>query len=177
MKNNFLKILSIAGLMLFMAACQTGADDPKAVAKKFFEALKTMNIDEAAKYATKESKTMLDMMKMSMNMAPQNLDSLKSEMDKQTIEYSEPVINGDEATLTVTVNNKEKTNFSLKKEEGKWKVAFDKNTLMKSTMDKMEERGASEEDLKAAQEAFEKMKEDAFKEDMQDSGSSNAPKQ
>ena len=42
-----------------------------------------MNVDEAAKYATKDSKSMLDLMKMGMSMAPKNLDSMKAEMAKQ----------------------------------------------------------------------------------------------
>ena len=51
--------------LLALAACTSGGgNDPKSVAKKFFEAFKTMNMDEAAKHATKESKGMLDMMKM-----------------------------------------------------------------------------------------------------------------
>jgi hypothetical protein len=81
-------------------------------------------------------------------MAPKNLDSLKAEMAKQKITYSDPVINGDEATLSVTVDNNEKTDFRLKKEDGQWKVAFDKNSLMKTGMEKMEKNGASEEDMK-----------------------------
>src|SRR5438552_3449288 len=85
-------------LPIVIAACKGGGNDPKSVAKHFFEALKTMNIDEAAKYATKDSKSMLDLMRMGMTMAPKNMDSVKAEMDKHKIEYSDPVINGDEAT-------------------------------------------------------------------------------
>lgn len=134
MKKTLLPLLAI--VMLALAACSGGSGDPKAVAKKFFEAFKTMDIDEAAKYATKDSKQMLDMMKMGMSFAPINKDSLKQEIAKQKIEYGDAVINGDEATISVTVDGKDKTDFKLKKEEGAWKVAFDKNTLMKTGMEK-----------------------------------------
>jgi nitrogen fixation protein FixH len=169
MKKYFLQLSAVAVIMLALAACSgSTGNDPKSVAKNFFEAIKTMNIDEAAKYATKESKSMLDLMKMGMSMAPKNMDSLKAELAKQKIEYSEPVINGDEATITVTTDGKEKTDFKLKKEEGLWKVAFDKNSLMKTGMEKMEEHGASDEEMKEAQDALEKLNPDSIKNAMEE---------
>lgn len=169
-KNWFL--LSMAALVLsVMVACSgAGGGDPKSVAKKFFEALTTMNIEEASKYATKDSKSMLDLMKMGMTMAPQNMDSLKAEMAKQKIEYSDPVINGDEATLAVTVDGKEKTNFRLKKEDGAWKVAFDKNSLMKTGMEKMEEKGASPDDLNKAMDAMNQLSGDSLQDALKEAG-------
>jgi hypothetical protein len=153
MKKILLPVVALA--MIALAACSGGGgNDPKSVAKKFFEAFKTMNMDEAAKYATKDSKGMLDMMKMGMSMAPVNQDSLKKEMDKQKIEFSDAVINGDAATVSVTVDGKDKTDFQLKKEDGQWKVAFDKNTLMKTGMEKMQQKGASQEELDEAKKAM-----------------------
>lgn len=162
MKNKILlAVLAFFGLA--MVACKSGGGDPKDVAKKFFEAIKTMNIEEASKYATKESKSMLDLMKMGMNFAPQNMDSLKKEMAKQKIEYGEAVINGDEATVSVTVDGKDKTDFKLKKEEGQWKVAFDKSTLMQSGMEKMQEGGATPEEMKEAEDALKMLNSDSLK--------------
>lgn len=148
----------LVAIVAVMTACQAGGGDPKSAAKNFFEALKTMNIDEAAKYATKDSKSMLDLMKMGLNMAPKNIDSLKAEMAKQKIEYGEPVINGNEATVTVTVDQKDKTDFKLKKEDGQWKVAFDKNTLMNTGKEKMQEKGVAPEELEEAQKALDSLK-------------------
>jgi hypothetical protein len=170
MKKTFVKFLALAVIVAGMIACKGGGGDPKSVAKNFFEALKTMNIDEAAKYATKDSKSMLDLMKMGMNMAPKNMDSLKAEMSKQKIEYSDPVITGDEATLSVTVDGKEKTDFKLKKEDGLWKVAFDKNSLMKTGMEKMEEHGASDSDMKEAQDALNGLNSDSVKNALKEAG-------
>jgi len=168
MKKTLLPLLAI--VMLALAACSGGSGDPKSVAKKFFEAFKTMDIDEAAKYATKDSKQMLDMMKMGMSFAPVNKDSLKQEMAKQKIEYGDAVINGDEATISVTVDGKDKTDFKLKKEEGAWKVAFDKNTLMKTGMEKMQQKGASAEKMEDAQKAMDMLSGDSLKQVMEEAG-------
>lgn len=157
MKRTFLSLLTLA--LIFLTSCSGGSsNDPKVVTRKFFEAMKTMNMEEAAKYATKESKSMLDMMKMGMAFAAANQDSIKAEMAKQKIEFSEPVINGDEATVAVTVDGKDKTDFKLKKEEGEWKVAFDKNTLMKTGIEKAQKEGADPADLQEAQRAMEMLK-------------------
>jgi hypothetical protein len=170
MKKQLFGAIFMAMVTLFLFSCKPSGGDPKTVAKNFFEALKTMNIDEASKYATKDSKSMLDLMKMGMSMAPKNMDSIKAEMAKQKIEYSDPVINGDEATLSVTVDNKEKTDFRLKKEDGQWKVAFDKNSLMKTGMEKMEQKGASEEEMKQAQDALNQLNSDSVSEALKGAG-------
>lgn len=170
MKKTFLKLAAAAMVVVSMAACTAGGGDPKSVAKKFFEALKLMNIDEAAKYATKDSKSMLDLMKMGMSMAPKNLDSLKAEADKHKVEFGEPKIEGDVATITVTTDGKDATDFKLKKEDGQWKVAFDKSSMMQTGMDKMQEKGASEEEMKEAEEAMKMLNSDSLKGKIEEAG-------
>lgn len=171
MKKTILTLVT-AVVVLLMVACNggTGGNDPKSVAKNFFEALKTMNVDEAAKYATKDSKSMLDLMKMGMSMAPKNIDSLKKELAKQKVEYGEPKIEGDVATISITTDGKDKTDFKLKKEEGQWKVAFDKNSMMQTGMDKMEEKGASPEEMKAAEDAMKMMNSDSLSDALKQAG-------
>jgi hypothetical protein len=44
------------------------------------------------------------------------------------------------------VDGKDKTDFKLKKVDGQWKVAFDKNTMMKTGMEQMEKKGALKEE-------------------------------
>ncbi len=156
--------LVLASAIILMAACSdANSGDPKVVTKKFFEALKTMQLEEAEKYATKDSKSMLDLMKMAMSFAP-NSDSIQAELKKQKIDYSDAVIKDDEATVTVTVNDKETTNFKLVKEEGQWKVAFDKSTLMQIGMDKAkDDPNISEQELEEAKEALETLNSDSLK--------------
>ena len=156
MKRLFLPLL--LGAITWLSACSSSENDPQAVTRKFYEAMKTFNTEEAAKYATKESKGMLDLMKMGMSFAALNQDSIKAEMAKQKIAFSEPVINGEEATVSVTVDGKDKTDFKLKKEEGQWKVAFDKNTLMKTGIEKAQQEGADPAELKEAKRAMEMLK-------------------
>lgn len=127
-------VIAIAAVH-FMVSCGAAGGDPTDVAKKFFAAMSTKNIDEATKYATKDSKTMLDMVKMGMSMA----DSSKNEdFDMKDAAFGAPKINGDEATIMIkSKKDPEGTEFTLKKEEGTWKMAFDKNTVMKIGMKKM----------------------------------------
>jgi Domain of unknown function (DUF4878) len=169
MKKN-LSFIAVAATVILFTACGGGGGNPKDVAKKFFEAIKSFNIDEASKYATKDSKSMLDLMKMGMSFAPKNMDSIKNEMAKQKIEYGEAVIKGDEATVSVTVDGKDKTDFKLKKEDGEWKVAFDKASLMQTGMEKMNEGGASEADMKDAEEAMKMLNSDTLKDVLNKAG-------
>lgn len=136
---------AVAFMVVALVSCKGGgANDPKSVAQSFMDALKKKDFDGAAKYATKESKSALDMMKSAMKMA-ESLGGKNDDMDidKQwkgkKVEYGEPKINGEEATVSIMVDGKEDMPISLKKEDGTWKVAFDKNTLMKTGAEKMKE--------------------------------------
>ena len=61
---------------------------------------------------------------------------------KENIEVGTAVIDGDKATVPVKDKKSgETTDFTLKKESGDWKVAFDKSTLMEMAQKKMKEHG------------------------------------
>jgi hypothetical protein len=88
----------------------------------------------------------LGMIQMGMSMAPK--DQKDSTYDKDNLEYGDAKIEGDKAT--VPVKNKksgETTNYTLKKEDGKWKVAFDKATMTQMGTDKMKEKGMDMNDM------------------------------
>ena len=70
----------------------------------------------------------------------------------------------------MTVDGKEKTDFRLKKEDGLWKVAFDKNSLMKAGMKKMKQKGASDEEMREAQEALNQLNSDSVSEALKGAG-------
>jgi len=140
-------ILSVAVLLTFgIVGCNSSSSDPTGVLKNFMEALGKKDIEGAKKYATKDSEAMLGMIQMGMSMAPK--DTKDSTYDKDNLEYGDAKIEGDKAT--VPVKNKksgETTNYTLKKENGAWKVAFDKATMTQMGTDKMKEKGMDMNDM------------------------------
>jgi hypothetical protein len=68
-------------------------------------------------------------------------DSAKdSKFDKSKLEMGEAKIEGDKAVIPVKeVTSGQSLSYTLKKENGKWKVAFDKSSLMGPNMEKMNE--------------------------------------
>lgn len=130
--------------MLAIAGCKSSdSGDPKSVLNNFFDALKNKNIEEAKKYSTKDSEGMMSMIQMGMNSMP---DSSNDTYNKENVEMGTPVINGDKATISVKDKKSgEATDFVLKKEDGAWKVAFDKSTLMGMAQDKMKEKSFDKE--------------------------------
>ena len=129
--------LLVGTLMAFMlVSCgnKTASSDPKVVLKEFFERLSKKDIEGATKLATKDSKSTLDMMKKGLDMAEKMEKDMPQEKDPaeefKNVEFGDATINGE--TATVPVKNKkdgEATTFTLKKEEGAWKVDFSMATL------------------------------------------------
>ena len=132
-------ILSACILLAFgVIGCNSNGGDPKGVLMSFFEALGKKDIEGAKKFATKDSEAMLGMMQMGMSMAPK--DSKDNLYDKNNMEYGEAKIEGDKATVPVKDKKTgETTNYTLKKEGGSWKVAFDKATMTQMGSDKMKD--------------------------------------
>lgn len=136
---------SILCSIVFAFGCKnTSSDDPKTVLINFFDALSKKDIAGARKLATAESKSMLDMMEMGMKMAGGTSSTTDGKYDKDKVEFSEPKIEGDKATITVKEKTGgEITNFTLKKESGGWKVAFDKSSMMNMGLDKMKNKSSN----------------------------------
>lgn len=138
MKKILTSVLLLATAGLF--SCNSGGGNPKAVLTDFFDALSKKDIAKARTFATKESKDMLDMMEMAMKM--DNKETKDDEFDKANMEMGEPKIEGDKATVAVKEKKSGETvNYILKKEEGKWKVAFDKATMMSMGAEGLEAEG------------------------------------
>lgn len=149
MKNLFL--LGITALLITVSGCHSGTGgNPKEVLTQFFNALSKKDVDQAKKYATKDGDGMLDMigsgMKMSGDMQNDHTDKMFEMMEN--VEMSDPVINGDDATITVKDKKSgESTDFLLKKEGGDWKVAFDMATLTEMGNKKLKEHGMENMDM------------------------------
>jgi len=135
MKNLILGVVALAAINSI--GCKSGGGgDPKNVLSTFFDALEKKDITTAKKYATKESESMLGMIEMAMKMAS---DSMRQRpYDKNNMEFGDAIIDGDKATVPVKDKKSgETTNFTLKKEDGDWKVAFDKITMTELGKEKM----------------------------------------
>jgi hypothetical protein len=147
MKKLLLPTSVLAMLLVAVAfvSCKGGSSaNPQTVAASFMDALKAKDFDGAAKFATAESKSALEMMKSALAMAEsfgkkgEELDFDK-DMKGKKVTYSEPKITGDNATVSLLVDGVEQMPMSLKKESGAWKVAFDKSTIMKQAASKMKD--------------------------------------
>jgi hypothetical protein len=143
MKKLFFAV-AIAGAAFISGCNSAGSNDPKVVLNAFFDALSKKDIATARTLATESSKSMLDMMEMGMKMGKDDKKT-DEKYDKSKMEFGEPKIEGDKATIIAKDKGTgEGTNFTLKKEGGKWKVAFDKSMVTDKIgegMDKMKEGG------------------------------------
>ena len=138
MKNYLFPILVL--MTLLNTSCKNTSEDPKSVLSQFFDAMAKKDIVAARNLSTEESKSMLDMMEMQLKLDSSSNNSTK--YDKSQMEFGEPKIDGDKATVLVKpLNGGESLNFSLKKEKGHWKVAFDKSSMINMGMEKMQEKG------------------------------------
>ena len=175
--KKLLVAFSVAGLMVLTGSCNSSSNsggNPKATLLAFFDAMSKKDMETVRKLTTSESKGMIDMMQMGMSMANDN--STLANYDKVNMEIGDAVINGDDATVIA----KEKTSgesvtFSLKKQEGTWKVAFDMASMMQMATDKMKEKGVSADSLNMMMNEMKKLNIDSLqkvlKEGMNDTDS------
>lgn len=129
MKKIFTALVIFCSILFL--SCNSKDNDPKTILIEFLDAISKNDIKKARSLATKESKSMLDLMDMG-----NKEDSAKNDkFDKKNIEFGEVKIEGDKATVPVTEKKSGITiNYILKNENG-WKVAFDKATMMNMGMD------------------------------------------
>lgn len=143
MKKILLALAVISTVLFF--SCKSGGSDPKTVLSDFFGALAKKDMAKAKSLATEDSKSMLDMMEMGLNAAKESKEDDKYKAENLT--YGEVKIDGDKAIVPVTEKTSGETmNYVLKKVKGDWKVAFDKQTIMSMSMEKMGELGDSLKD-------------------------------
>lgn len=160
MKKVFFAAVTAA---IVLIGCNGGAssDDPKVVLMAFFDALKAKDMKKAKELATPESAQMLGLMEMGMNEAKADA---KDEFDKSKMDFGTPVIDGDKAKVPVTNKDKKETvSFPMKKIDGKWKVAFDKTSMMEMATEKAGEKGINLQDtVNAAMKEMQKMDMDSL---------------
>lgn len=140
------KLLSILFVSIIFMSCDTGqsthgVNDPKDVLTRFFKALSEKNIPEAKKYVTADSEGMINMMQMSFDNMEAPVDN-EDQFDPSKVDIADAQIKGDIATVRVTEKQSgESTNFTLKKEEGEWRIAFDMGTLYNMAAERIQQEG------------------------------------
>ena len=158
-------LMLFAGALIIGTGCNSGggllgSNDPNTVLDKFLKALSEKDMEEMKKYVTKDSESFVNMMKMGMDMAGEAKDD-KEIFKQDAVVIGKAVIDGDRATINVKDKESgEGSNFILKKEEGNWKVAFDKASFMEMSGEKMNEnsmqdmQNLSEESMQEAADAM-----------------------
>ena len=130
--------ISILCLGGFVSCTSGSSDNPNEVLSQFFDAMAKQDTVKIKALSTKDSEQMLSMMKMGMSMADAKKDLEK--YDKTKMEFGTAIISGDNAKVPVKDKaSGETVNFPMKKEDGKWKVAFDKSSIMEMGMEKMKD--------------------------------------
>jgi hypothetical protein len=122
--------LTIITTIVFLFSCSNAKEDPKAAARSFLEAFAKKDFDKASRFASKDSKTLIDLIK-SMEEMGNSMDITAFGLDLQSINqavYENGVMDGNKATVTISIGNQSQI-IKLIKEEGDWKVAVDKDAI------------------------------------------------
>lgn len=125
MKKKITAILCVIAVLSFLAACGS-ANDPETVAKAFMNAIKDGDFEKAAGYATKESSKTLLMLSA---FGEEEMGEQTGELEELDFKITGSKIDGDNATVTIESEGQAST-LILAKEDGNWKVAFDKEGMM-----------------------------------------------
>lgn len=120
----FVAFLSV--LILGLTSCSSDNSKIKTVITSFFTALNHKDPQSAKLYATKESADVLNLIQQQMIASP---DTSSNTNEKFLI--SDIKVNGDIATANVRSETQQNPlSVTVKKIDGNWKVAFDKNNIV-----------------------------------------------
>jgi len=146
------KLIFIAAIAFVFAACSSSSstNTPKGVVNAFIEASKKGDIESLKKYITSQDAALLTMGESFMkNLDPSQASGMKDKMAEDfkkktegvTIEIGNEKINGEEATVDVTMTKEGKPEtmpFALKKESGEWKISLMSTGMRASGMNQAE---------------------------------------
>lgn len=143
------KLLSIISLSIifFIQSCNTNttaSGNPTQVLTAFFDAMQKKDMAKVKELSTTESQSMLNLMELGLKEAEKNGNKDMENFDKTKMEFGTAIIEGNNAKVPVKDKAKgDVVNFPMKKVDGKWKVAFDKTSIMQMASDKMKEGGVN----------------------------------
>ncbi len=146
------KLFFIAAVSVLFSYCSSspGTGTPKGVVNAFMEASKKGDIESLKKYITSQDAALLSLGESFMkNLDSSQADGMKEKMAEDFKKKTEGVkidignekINGDEATVDVTMTKEGKPEtlpFALKKEDGKWKISLMSTGMRASGMSQAE---------------------------------------
>lgn len=113
--------------VLVAAGCQRHPD-PKDISLKFLTAIQHANYDEAKKYATDDSKAMLDALSSFQKMLP---EASREKIKNEKFRIEDVKVDDSIAIVTYASNTDTMGKLlKLKLEAGQWKVAFTKETIL-----------------------------------------------
>lgn len=130
--KNLIFVLCVWAILLF-SACGGGSKKPKDVALAFANAMAKRDYETAKKHATEDTKKVIDLIK---GMAGEK----KQDKTPSYTVVSES-ISGDKATVKLkdTANGGKENELTLKKVDGKWLVAMDKQEMTNKDNTKKDE--------------------------------------
>ena len=144
MKNTFLP--GFFFLCVFVLASCTG-NSPKSVAGNYLKAFNKQDYEKAKDYATDDTKKLLDMFSSLAALTP---DSLKRNLDFKVLNEH---IHGDTATVEYQLEGSSKVqSLTLRKMDGKWKVAASKDTINELEGGELMDTGATNTDTSGTEE-------------------------
>ena len=117
------RFIPVLALTVLLFACGK-SDSPSSITEKFLAAIAKADYDAAKTFGTADTDRLLNMMSGFKKMGAEPfMSDAKFDVDDESI-------TGDEAKVTVKVDGKPKEMiFNLQKENGKWKVAMNKETI------------------------------------------------
>jgi len=129
----YIRLFTIAGLLLLLASFQQAAKSPGDVALKFLNSLSKLNYKEAKKYGTVETNKLLDMMSSFSTMIP---DSIKESKKHIKIEILSSNIQDTKCTVTYQASyHNGIQSLNLIKQQDRWLVFLSKETEEENTED------------------------------------------
>ncbi|MBK6396780.1 MAG: DUF4878 domain-containing protein [Bacteroidetes bacterium] len=120
------RFIPVLALTVLLFACGK-SDSPSSITEKFLAAIAKADYDAAKTFGTADTDRLLNMMSGFKKMGAEPF------MSDAKFDVVDESITGDEAKVTVKVDGKPKEMiFNLQKENGKWKVAMNKETINES---------------------------------------------
>jgi len=139
MKKSTITFIKVV-LLSLLVACSS-SESPKSVAEKFLNSVEAKKYDEAKKYSTEETNSLLDMganMSKMANSFGGSMEDSTNKKDNTKFIMGEEKIDGENATVTYKIVQKDKKDTAgnslqntvkLKKVKGKWLVAMSKTDM------------------------------------------------